>query len=87
MTRKQAIPRKQFEQLQGKLRHACIGIPAGKGPDGSHRCRGAKRLIQHIRDNNRLCDTLQKFSTLIKVLGKCPSHWRELVVDGPGDIG
>jgi hypothetical protein len=31
VTRKAAIPRKQFEQLCGKLRHACIGIPAGKG--------------------------------------------------------
>jgi chaperonin cofactor prefoldin len=31
VTRKEVIPRKQFEQLRGKLRHACIGIPAGKG--------------------------------------------------------
>jgi hypothetical protein len=30
--RKQAIPHKQFDEtIHGKLRHECIGIPAGKG--------------------------------------------------------
>ena len=29
--RKPAVTRKQFEQLRGRLQHACIGILAGKG--------------------------------------------------------
>jgi hypothetical protein len=88
ITRKAAIPRKQFEQLRGKLRHACIGIPAGKGLMGpiDAALRGDKRVI-HVKHNTRLRDALQDFGTLIKVLGTRPSHCRELVVDDPGYIG
>ena len=88
VTRKAAIPRKQFEQLRGKLRHACIGIPAGKGLMGpiDAALRGDKRVI-HVKHNTRLRDALQDFGTLIKVLGTRPSNCRELVVDDPGYIG
>jgi hypothetical protein len=62
--------------------------PSGNGLLGpiDAELRGAKRLI-HIKSNNRLHNALQSFSTLIMVLGKCPSHCRELVVDNPGYIG
>jgi hypothetical protein len=88
VTRKAAIPRKQFEQLRGKLRHACIGIPAGKGLMGpiDAELRGDRRLIR-IKPNQHLRDALQDFGTLIKVLGRRPTHCREVVVDDPGYIG
>jgi hypothetical protein len=88
VTRKASIPRKRFEQLRGKLRHACIGIPAGKGLMGpiDAELRGNKRLI-HIKTNQHLREALRDFSTLIRVLGHRPSHCRELVVDDPGYIG
>jgi hypothetical protein len=31
MARRHRVRRKDFEQIRGRLRHACIGIPAGKG--------------------------------------------------------
>ena len=48
--------------------------------------RGDNRLIR-IKTNQRLRDALQDFGTLIKVLGRRPTHCRELVVDDPGYIG
>jgi hypothetical protein len=48
--------------------------------------RADKRLIR-IKSNNRLHNALQDSSTLIMVLGKGPSHCRELVVDDLGYIG
>ena len=71
VTRKTAVSRKEFEQLRGRLRHACIGIPAGKGLMGpiDAELRAGKRLI-YIKTNQRLWEALQDFSTLIKVLGR-----------------
>jgi hypothetical protein len=88
VTRKQALARKPFEQLRGRLRHACIGIPAGKGLMGpiDAELRSGKRLIR-IKTNHRLRTALQDFSTLIKVLGQRPTHCRELVVEDPGYVG
>jgi hypothetical protein len=48
--------------------------------------RGTKRLI-HIKKNQSLRDALRDFSMLIKVLGQCPTHCRELIVRDPGYIG
>ena len=48
--------------------------------------RGEKRLIC-IKPNQHLRDALQDFGTLIKVLGQCPTHCRELIVDDLGYIG
>jgi hypothetical protein len=88
VTRKEAISHKQFEKLRGKLWHACIGIPAGKGLMGpiDAELRGAKRLI-HVKNNQRLRHALQDFGTLIKVLGRRPTHCKELVVEDPSYIG
>jgi hypothetical protein len=78
---------KQFEH-RGKLRHACIGMPGEKGLMGpiDAELRADKRLIR-IKSNNRLHNALQDSSTIIMVLGKGPSHCRELVVDDLGYIG
>jgi hypothetical protein len=88
VSRKAAISRKQFEQLCGKLRHACVSIPAGKGLMGPIDAElwGAKQLIR-IKTNQHLRDALWDFSTLIKVLGQRPTHCRELVVSDLGYIG
>ena len=88
MARKRMVPRKLFEQLRGRLRHACIGIPAGKGLMGpiDAALRGDKRWIR-IKGNQLLRDALQDFATIIKVLGQRPTHCRELVATEPGYVG
>jgi hypothetical protein len=88
ITRKAAVPRKEFEKLRGKLRHACIGIPAGKGLMGpiDAALQDANRLI-NIRDNIALRATLSDFRTLIRHLGNRPTHCRELIVEDPGFVG
>jgi hypothetical protein len=73
--------------MRGKLWHACIGIPAGKGlmvPIDS-KLRGSKKHVIRVMSKIPLCDELQDFRTLIKVLGRCPTTYcREVVVDDPG---
>ena len=88
VTRKHTIPRKQFEQLRGKLRHACIGIPAGKGLMSpiDAALRGTHRHIR-VRTNTPLRDALLDISTIVTVLGTRPTHCSELVVHDPGYIG
>jgi len=88
VTRKESIPRKRFEKLRGRLRHACIGIPAGKGLLGpiDAALRGEQRSIR-IKRNAQVRDALKDFSSLIKILGNRPTHCRELIVDTPGYIG
>jgi hypothetical protein len=46
----------------------------------------SKRWIK-IKGNQPLHDALQDFATIIKVLGKRPTHCRELVVMEPGYMG
>jgi hypothetical protein len=89
MSRLQTVPRKQFEKLQGKLRHACIGLPAGKGlmgPMNAALCDATTKFIP-IRDNPPLRCALQDFGTLFKIMVKRPTHCRELVVGDPGYVG
>ena len=86
MARKQMVPCKLFEQHCGHLRHACIGIPTGKGLMGpiDAALRGDKHWIK-IRGTQVLRDALQDFATtIIRVLGKCPTHCQELVAMEPG---
>jgi hypothetical protein len=43
VTGNQAIPCRQFEQIRGKLRPACVHWnPSGQRTDGSHRCQAAR---------------------------------------------
>jgi hypothetical protein len=87
-TRKAAVPRKDFEKLRGKLRHACIGLPAGKGLMGpiDAALTGDRHFIK-IRDNPLLLNTLRDFATLIGLLAARPTHCRELIVSDPGYLG
>ena len=70
-THKDAIPHKQFEKLRGRLRHACIGIPAGRGLMGpiDAALRGDRRWIP-IKRNAMVKEALTDFSTLVTVLGQ-----------------
>ena len=88
VTRKDSIPRKRFEKLRGRLRHACIGVPAGKGLMGpiDAALQGAQRSIP-IKRNAQVRDALTDFGSLIKILGNRPTHCRELIAETPGYIG
>jgi hypothetical protein len=88
LTRRTQVRRKEFESIRGRLRHACIGIPAGKGLMGpiDAALRGEQRWIR-IKSNAPVRDALSDFGTLIKILGQRPTHCRELVVDIPGYVG
>ena len=48
--------------------------------------RGDKQWIR-IKTNQCLRDTLQEFATIIKVLGRQPTHCRELVAIEPRYVG
>jgi hypothetical protein len=88
MHRKKRVPRKEFEQIRGRLRHACIGIPAGKGLMGpiDGALRGDHKWI-NIRGNPALKEALGDFQTLIRILGQRPTSCKELVVTAPGYSG
>lgn len=82
------MPRKAFEKLRGKLCHACIGIPAGRGLMGpiDNALTNSARWI-HIKSNNLLCTTLRDFHTIIKIMGKRPTFCRELIPAEPNYVG
>jgi hypothetical protein len=88
MARKRQVRRKEFETIRGRLRHACIGIPAGKGLMGpiDAALRGEARWIS-IRTNSPVRTALTDFHTLIRILGQRPTNCNELVVGNPGYIG
>jgi hypothetical protein len=88
ITRKAAVPTKDFEKLRGKLRHACIGLPAGNGLMSpiDAALTGGKHFIK-IWDNPLLLNTLRDFVTLIGLLAARPTHCRELIVGDPGYLG
>jgi hypothetical protein len=85
MIRKTSVPVKDFEKLHGRLRHACIGIPTGKGMMGpiDAAMQGDPRFVA-IKKNPRLCTALADFGTLIKVMACRPTHCKELVIDSLG---
>jgi hypothetical protein len=86
--RRTRVRRKDFEQLRGRLRHACIGIPAGKGLMGpiDAALRADARWI-NIKRNPTLRDALSNFCTLIRILCNRPTNCKELIVHVPGYIG
>ena len=72
--RSKAMPYKAFEKLRGRLRHACIGIPAGKGLMGPIDNALAKgRGFIAIKKNPSLRTALSDFHTIIKMMNKQPT--------------
>jgi hypothetical protein len=88
MARRRKVRRKEFEKLRGKLRHACIGIPAGKGLMGpiDAALRGEVQWIT-IKKNEPVRTALTDFRALIRILSQRPTNCRELVVGVPGYVG
>jgi hypothetical protein len=88
MHRTGRVRRKDFEKLRGRLRHACIGIPAGKGLMGpiDGALRGNHSWIE-IRRNPALKEALGDFGTIMRILGQRPTNCKELIVTLPGFLG
>jgi hypothetical protein len=88
ISRQKRVPRKAFERLRGRLRHACIGLPAAKGLMGpiDAALRPDRRSIP-VKHNQILREALTDFASLIRAIGKRPTHCRELVAEEPGYIG
>jgi hypothetical protein len=86
--RSTGIPRKKFEKLRGRLRHACIGIPAGRALMGpiDKALNGNKSHIA-ITSNSFLHECLRDFHTIIKIMCKRPTFCRELIPDTPDYVG
>jgi hypothetical protein len=88
LRRRTKVPRKDLERLQGKLRHACIGMPAGRGLLGP--IDAALRTPRHwipVASNKALRAALSDFGILLRILASRPSHCRELIVREPGYLG
>lgn len=79
---------KALERLRGRLRHACIGIPAGRGLMGpiDKSLTGTTGYVD-VRGNGMLREALRDFHTLIGVFGKQPTFCRELIPNRPDYIG
>ena len=87
--RRNKAPRKDLERLLGRLRHACIGIPAGRGLLGP--IDAALRSDKHwlpIRANDTLHTALGDFGILLQIVARRPTHCREVVAtNAPSFIG
>ena len=87
--RRGAMPEKEFEKFRGRLRHACLGIPAGRslmGPIDNALARCVNKRVA-IKRNKQLHLALGDFHTLIKAFGNDPTFCRELVPGIPGYEG
>jgi hypothetical protein len=80
---------KTFEKLRGHLRHACVGLPAGRGLMGpiDNALASPPRLQISIKSNELLRTSLRDFHMLIKMIGHRPMMCCELIPDTPDYIG
>jgi len=86
--RAKSVDYKAFEKLRGRLRHACIGIPAGRGLMGPiDKALTTVKSQVGIASNPLLHECLRDFHTIIKIMGKRPSFCRELIPDTPEYVG
>ena len=87
--RQRKVHRKDLEKLRGRLRHAAIGMPGGRGLvsplDRALRDETLKWVP--VRSNQELVDALRDFRAIIKLIGSKPTHVRQLVAEVPGYIG
>jgi hypothetical protein len=70
MCRQRRVPRKAFERLRGRLRHACIGLPAGKGLMSpiDAALRPDRRSI-NVKQDPALREALTDFASLLRAMG------------------
>ena len=89
LKRRNKAPRKDLERLLGRLRHACIGMPAGRGLLGpiDAALRNDRKWLP-IKSNETLRSALSDFGILLHIVTARPTHCRELVTNNtPGFIG
>lgn len=78
---KKGVPFKIFETLVGKLRHASIGIPAGKYLFGPiNRLLAIHPQIIHWNRAPAVKQAVKDWGQLIKEACKEPTHVKELVM-------
>ena len=89
VSRLKAAPRKDLEKLRGRLRHAALGIPGGRGllSPLDHALADDKRRFIPIRRDQPLRMALADFRAMIRLVGTRPTHLKQLVADEPGYIG
>lgn len=82
-----------FLSLRGKLRHATIGLPAGKGIVGPldrvqiHDTNGSRLKWIPIKQSSLVWEALTDFATLLRQIGSRPTHCKELVAGLPSYLG
>ena len=83
LKRKSRVLFKDFEKVVGKLRHAAIGIPAGKGLfNDINRIIRKRPTHVWIRPGSPVRRALDRWRILLKTASSEPTHCEELV---PGD--
>jgi hypothetical protein len=89
MGRRATAPRKDLEKLRGKLRHAAIAIPGGRGllSPLDHALRDESKKWIPISGNITLRDALRDFRALINLVGRIPTKFKQLIATIPGYIG
>ena len=89
--RQQWLPRKEFESLRGKLRHAALGLPDGRTLirplDRALAVAEKRQRTVQIKRGSTLAKSLGDFSTLLKQMASQPTPCRLLVPGTPGYIG
>ena len=86
--RKKAVKLNDFQKLVGKLRHASLGIPAGKGlfTPINHALKGDPAFVK-LPNNSDLKLALHDWLYLIKDVASRPTSTKELVVGEPDYLG
>ena len=81
LKKKRGLPFKKFEKLVGKLRHASVGIPAGKYLFGPiNQLIAIHPRIIHWKRAPVAWQAMRDLGQLIKEAGTQPTHVKELVV-------
>ena len=85
---KNGVPFKRVEKLTGKLRHAAIGIPGGKGLFGPINKLLAVKPSRVFWDRCPAArQALDDWRQLLRAAAKEPTHTRELVPGEPDFVG
>jgi hypothetical protein len=87
LKRKNRVLFKDFEKVVGKLRHAAIGIPAGKGMfNDINRIICQRPTHVWIRPGSPVWWALDRWPTLLKTALAEPIHCEELIPGDPGYV-
>ena len=85
------MPRKAFESLRGKLRHATLGMPEGRslmGPfDRALAAANHRQRTVQIHRGSPLDTAMADFLTLLQQISSRPTHCKQLVPGTPGYLG